>query len=631
MIRAGSIPSSLCALSKVQDIEFQNNLFVGSLPDCVGAMTSLRYLRLEHNAMAGTIPSSIENMNALVHLNLEGNSFSSTIPSSLCRLSLLLYLYLSSNSFTGTLPASLSQLNGTLQDLDVGDNDLSGTIPAALGFLSKLNIFSLSFNHLTGSVPAALSGLSQLRILQLNGNYFSGSLDNLFSAALNLTQLQVFDASDNALTGTLPPFLFVNLPELSTVSLSLNCLSGSLPAQICAAESMLVLSFDGMGSSKDCDGYGDVFTRFFRPQGLTGSIPECVLAMPALVLLHLSANALTGSIPSESFSPSLRNISFSHNHLSSTIPYSFQQGQLHKLDLSHNKLTGVWQKRRGDIITEQNTSSAAAAGGVAFTTDMDVKLTVNRLSGDLPSPIKLTNIDVLKGNLFGCGFSLPEHDPSRSDYSCGSSQLDQSLYFLLGGVCCMGVVAIVYATHRYRRSRAKKSLRAHPIPAETRGGGEQQQQEEQEGGSATASQSMDSSPPSSARAKRVVPFEVMSGSFSESISRTVSTADVSFFGVVSLFSTLSSSIYLFAFFLHYLDEHSLPNIRSFQQVMKKVAGSVSTVMLLGISLSVPVFALKLSEEGNQSFAFSTHTHTYGCVLLLPHPMNAVFVLSLLSF
>ena len=118
-----------------------------------------------------------------------------------------------------------------------------------------------------------------------------------------------------------------------------------------------------------------------------------------------------------------------------------------------------------------------------------------------------------------------------------------------------------------------------------------------------------------AKGKGMVPLEVgRSESFSESISRTVSAADVSSFGVVSLFSTLSSSIYLFVFFLRYLDARSLPNIRSFQQVMRRVAVSVSTVMVLGILLSVPTFALKLSEEGKQSYDYTTHTHTYGCVI-----------------
>ena len=573
-------------------------------------MSSLKYLRLEQNDMAGTIPSNIGKLNEMIHINLGGNWFSSTIPSSLSQLPELIYLFLSDNYFTGTLPESLSQLHETLQDLDVGDNDLSGSVPSSLGLLSKLNTLSVRFNKFTGPVPSALSAMSRLRILQLNGNFLSGSLDGLFSSEVNLTQLQVFDASDNALTGSLPPFLFVNLPQLGTVSLSLNCLSGSLPAQLCAAESMQVLSFDGMGSSKDCEGYGDVFFNFFKPQGLTGSIPACVLAMPSLVLLHLSANALTGSIPSDSFSPSLRNISFSHNHLSATIPYSFQQGQLRKLDLSHNKLTGVWQGKRGDIVVEHNTSEAEVTSG------LDVKLTVNRLSGDLPSPITLTNIDVLKGNLFECGFPLPEHDPSRQDYSCGSSQLDQSLYFLvfLFVLClCLVAAVAVYALYRCRRTRAKRSggvsappLRASASPGADLEGGEEE--EEEEGSAATCHGSQQEG-----AAVEMVSFQDRSESFavSEVISRRMRLADVSSFGVVSWFSTLSSSIYLYIFFLRYLDGLSLPNIRSFQQVMKKVAFSTVTTTLLGMLLSVPIYALKLSEEGKQSYAFTTHTHTYG--------------------
>lgn len=562
-------------------------------------MTDLRYLRLEDNNIIGTIPSSIGNMTEMVHINLNRNIFSSTIPSLLSQLPKLVYLYLAGNYFTGTLPESLSQLHETLLDFDVGDNDLTGSIPSSLGLLSKLSTFSLRFNHFVGPVPTTLSALHGLRILQLNGNYLSGSLDALFSSDVNLTHLQVFDASDNALTGNLPPFLFVKLPQLSTVSLSLNCISGSLSSQICAADSMQVLSFDGMGSSKNCEGYGDLF-NFFKPQGLTGSIPECMLAMPSLVLLHLSANALTGTIPSNFLSPSLQNISLSHNHLSSTIPYSFQQGQLRKLDLSQNKLTGVWQKSRGDIVIERN--SSANSSSATYATDMEVKLTVNRLSGDLPDPIKLTNIDILKGNLFGCGFPLPEHDPFRNEYSCGSSQLDKSLYFLLGGVCCMVVVVLMYVMHRYQRSRAKQP----------RGISETATFGNEEKGSATTSQFHTNSSGSS---DKMVPFEVCTevrpNYATVTTTRTTITADILSFKVVSLFSTLSSSVYLYIFFLLYLDERNLPNIRSFQLELKKVARTVVTVMLLGFLLYVPIFALKLSEEGKQSFEFTTHKHSYG--------------------
>lgn len=565
--------------------------------------------------MDGSVPEGIGDLLELVHINLEGNYFVSSIPSSVGQLPLLVYLFLSDNHFTGTLPESLSLLNASLQDLNVGDNELHGTIPSWLGLMSNLNTLVMSFNYLTGAVPSSLSRLSGLRVLQLDGNYLISSLDGVFSPAVNMTKLQVVDVSDNALTGSIPAALFENTPLLSTVSMSLNCMSGSIPAGMCSAKDMLVLSLDGMGSSADCDGYGDVFFNFFKPQGLRGTIPACVLTMPSLLLLHLSANALTGSIPDGEFSPSLRNISLSHNHLSSTIPYSFQRGQLRKLDLSHNKLTGVWQRRRGDLDVNHSPTSEEE-----LIARLEVKLTVNRLSGDLPSPIRLTNIDVLKGNLFGCGFSLPEHDPSRRDYLCGSSQLDQSLYFLLGGVCFFVGMLAVYAVYRWHRSRVKESTAntsgaAHLGVCQDVVCGDRSLQSGKIQGERSSCQVMNRAASDvGGGGSQMIPLEMGSDLFSERSSasgRQSLTAEAASFGVVSLFSALSSSVYLYVFFLRCLDENSLPNIRQFQQTMQHVARSVVLVMTLGVFLSVPVFALKLSEEGKDSFDFTTHTHTYG--------------------
>jgi hypothetical protein len=613
-VRAGSIPSTICSVQRLQDIEFQNNAFTGTIPECIGSMTALKYLRLEHNSMRGGIPHGIENMNELIHINLEANNLVSTIPQSLGQLPNLIYLYLADNYFTGTMPESLSLLIDTLQDLDVGGNNLIGTIPSSLGLLSKLNLLAVSYNHFTGQIPVELSNLSQLRILQLDRNYFSGPLDRLFSSTVNMTELQVFDGSDNEFTGSLPEALFMNSPKLTTVSLSLNCFSGTLPAQICSAKHIRVLSFDGMGSSPDCDGYGDVFFNFFKPQGLSGSIPDCMLAMPSLVLLHLSANALTGSIPSGEFSRSLRNISLSHNHLSSTIPYSFQRGQLRKLDLSHNKLTGVWQRRQGDISINQSVDSDNL-----LSSRMEVKLTVNRLSGNLPSPIRFKSIDVLKGNLFGCGFTLPEHDPSRSDYVCGSSQLGQSLYFLLAGVCSIVMVLVVFSIYRLHRSSLKsKDLVSTPLASlqdvekvqevkhismkiqEEIGKGRNQEEFVQcTNGS------------SSGVGRTMLPLEIGSDTLSES-RRPKSTC----LGCVSILSILSPSVYLYIFFLRCVDESNLPNIRLFQRTLDRVTRYVVTIMCLGVLLAVPVFALKWIEEGKESYEFTTHTHTYGSVFCI---------------
>ena len=61
---------------------------------------------------------------------------------------------LSENSLTGTIPAALGSCTA-LTGLDLGDNSLTGTVPASLGSLSALTYLALGDNSLTGTVRMA--------------------------------------------------------------------------------------------------------------------------------------------------------------------------------------------------------------------------------------------------------------------------------------------------------------------------------------------------------------------------------------------------------------------------------------------------------------------------------------------
>ena len=63
-----------------------------------------------------------------------------------------------------TLTLSFSPFNiDSAEYLDLGFNQLSGTIPSAIGSLAKLEILELRDNQLSGTIPVELGGLSQLR------------------------------------------------------------------------------------------------------------------------------------------------------------------------------------------------------------------------------------------------------------------------------------------------------------------------------------------------------------------------------------------------------------------------------------------------------------------------------------
>jgi Leucine-rich repeat (LRR) protein len=56
------------------------------------------------------------------------------------------------------------------------DNNLSGSIPSALGNLSNLEYLDLCFNHISGSIPTVLGNLSNLTELKLYINELTGNI-----------------------------------------------------------------------------------------------------------------------------------------------------------------------------------------------------------------------------------------------------------------------------------------------------------------------------------------------------------------------------------------------------------------------------------------------------------------------
>ena len=64
---------------------------------------------------------------------------------------------------------------GQVTHLSLRDNNLSGSLPAALGNLEALQVMSLDRNSIGGSLPTQLGNLSNLTRLALNRNQLTGS------------------------------------------------------------------------------------------------------------------------------------------------------------------------------------------------------------------------------------------------------------------------------------------------------------------------------------------------------------------------------------------------------------------------------------------------------------------------
>jgi hypothetical protein len=112
-------------------------------------------------------------------------------------------LNLGNNSLSGTLPPQLSQLT-SLQSLHLDNNNFKGTLPAGLGQLTDMKIADFSYNHLQGDLPSELSAWSNLISLLIQHNYFEGVLPKNYS---RLGRLTTFDASSNSFASRFDDFI----------------------------------------------------------------------------------------------------------------------------------------------------------------------------------------------------------------------------------------------------------------------------------------------------------------------------------------------------------------------------------------------------------------------------------------
>ncbi|KAL3943155.1 MAG: hypothetical protein SGBAC_002757 [Bacillariaceae sp.] len=85
-------------------------------------------------------------------------------------------LNLGNNDLMGTLPTTFALL-GNVSNIWLSDNSLHGTIPGeAFGKLSKLAVLFLDNNRLSGTIPAEFSNASHLGVLYLHQNNLTGIL-----------------------------------------------------------------------------------------------------------------------------------------------------------------------------------------------------------------------------------------------------------------------------------------------------------------------------------------------------------------------------------------------------------------------------------------------------------------------
>ncbi len=171
---------------------------------------------------------------SVIELNLQDNNLSGPLPTEIRLLANLEMLDLGFNQLSGDIPPELGELSN-LKSLRLdGNSQLSGSIPPELGNLTNLSMLILSSfeggTQLSGSIPPELGNLKRLTWLEIANSLISGPIPPELGG---LTHLIFLDLSNNPLSGTLPPELgnLVNLTHFS-VGEGRNELSGPLPLNL---------------------------------------------------------------------------------------------------------------------------------------------------------------------------------------------------------------------------------------------------------------------------------------------------------------------------------------------------------------------------------------------------------------
>ncbi|KAF8019977.1 hypothetical protein BT93_G0614 [Corymbia citriodora subsp. variegata] len=315
-----------------------NNNFIGwsSMEDF--SNTSLSVIDISNNKFGGPIllPSPVT-----IYYSIASNHFAGKIPSLICNATKVEMVDLSNNSLTGSLPPCMTNFSTHLSVLNLGTNNLEGTIPQSFSWGNSLMTFDLSQNRFEGKLPQSLEKCEFLEVLNLGDNQIKDTFPGWLGMLL---QLQVLILRSNHFKGFLDiPGRIDLFPKLRILDLSNNNFGGPLPANLFMNLKAMMNGnirqdiFLYTPRSFEKSSYNDTLSITLRGRKeRLGRIWTIVRS------IDLSQNSFKGNIPGIiGHLHFLDGLNLSHNHLTGSIPLTLGNvTYLESLDISSNKLCG---------------------------------------------------------------------------------------------------------------------------------------------------------------------------------------------------------------------------------------------------------------------------------------------------
>ncbi|KAJ6312852.1 hypothetical protein OIU77_014391 [Salix suchowensis] len=239
-------------------------------------------------------------------------------------------------------------LNDRVTRIQIGNQNLQGTLPPELKNLTQLIKFEVMDNQLTGALPS-LSGLSSLQVLFLHNNSLSSIPPDFFAGMTSLNSvyldynpfesweipeslkdasaLREFSANGANVIGKIPEFFnSIVFTGMESLHLAFNYLEGGLPLSF-SGSTIQSLWLNGQKSNSRLNGTISILQNmtslneiWLQGNHFTGPLPD-FSGMVSLKVLNLRDNSLTGVVPPSLLSVStLSVVNFTNNKLQGPMP-----------------------------------------------------------------------------------------------------------------------------------------------------------------------------------------------------------------------------------------------------------------------------------------------------------------------